>query len=262
MGQLIILQGPPCSGKSTRARKMAEGKDDTVIVSPDDIRHGLGDYWVPTREDYVSKVEEFMLETALKMKFTVVSDALNMDPERLRMLRTLADRNDAPVEVRTLYIPFREAVRRDVNEDRRHNVGEKAIRAFYEKHFPEQLADELSRPAPPAPLEVDRLMVDADGRTVWRPSPKDLDDVKKMAGLRYRLSQIARAIEVPESELRRLVADKESPVAKAYEEGKIQGELNYRITTQMAADRGEEWAIQLIERWDREQRKEELGFQM
>lgn len=261
MSKLIILQGPPCSGKSTWARQEAAGKDDVVIVSKDEIRHSLGDYWIPRRENLVADIERYMLKHSIQMGFTVICDGLNMSEDRIRLLKQVADEADVPMERKEMYVPFREAVRRDSNPDRRHNVGERAIRAFYEKHFPDRLADELSRPAPPAPLQVDRLIVDAEGKTIWTPTPKDLDDVKKMASIRFRISQIARAIAVPESELRRLLAVKESPVATAYEEGKILGEMKYKQTTQQAAERGEEWAIRMVERWEMEQRKEELGFQ-
>ena len=44
------------------------GKKDVVIVSRDAIRHAMGDYWVPEREDLVSRIEDFTLDTALKMK--------------------------------------------------------------------------------------------------------------------------------------------------------------------------------------------------
>lgn len=261
MGRLIVLQGPPCSGKSTWARAEASGKKDVVIVSRDGIRHALGDYWVPEREDLVTMVEDFTLATALKLKYTVIVDATNLLEDRLQAFRKLSDDHDAPMEVKSFYVPFREAVRRDGNPDRGHSVGEKALRAFWERHYPEQLADELSRPAPPAPLQPDRLMVDAEGNVVWTPTPSDLENVKKMAGLRFRISQIARSIDVPEGELRRLLSVKESAVSAAYEEGKLLGELKYKQTTQQAAERGEEWAIRMIERWEMEQRKEELGFQ-
>ena len=38
MSKLIVLQGPPCSGKSTWAKEYVRNNKDTVIVSRDSFR--------------------------------------------------------------------------------------------------------------------------------------------------------------------------------------------------------------------------------
>ena len=263
MAKLIIIQGTPCAGKSTWARAQVAGKKDWVIVSPDEIRHALGDYWVPEREKLVERAERFLLETALKMGYTVISDATNFDEQRVARLRDLAADLDVAFELKRLYVPFREAVRRDSNADRRHHLGEKKIREFYERQFPDKLAEELASPDPsPVPsTQTARLMTDADGMIIWAPTQDDADNVRALSLLHYKLSDIALILEVPEGEMRRHIANPASPIFKAYHAGRLESEQNVRKTVTLAAERGEEWAVKQVEAWDRERLKEELGFQ-
>ena len=89
MARLIIIQGTPCSGKTTWARTQVAGKTNHVIVSPDEIRHALGDYWIPKREPLVARAEDSLLDLALRMDYVVFSDATNFDEKRVAHLREL-----------------------------------------------------------------------------------------------------------------------------------------------------------------------------
>lgn len=44
MSVILILQGPPASGKSWYAREFIKGRIDWVIVNRDSLREGRGDY--------------------------------------------------------------------------------------------------------------------------------------------------------------------------------------------------------------------------
>ena len=58
MKKLIILQGPPASGKSTWTKKfMEENSSTSFVVSRDAIRHSMGDY-NHLHEDEVTRIEE------------------------------------------------------------------------------------------------------------------------------------------------------------------------------------------------------------
>ena len=261
MARLIIIQGTPCSGKTTWARSQVAGKTNHVIVSPDEIRHALGDYWIPKREPLVARAEDFLLDLALRMDYVVFSDATNFDEKRVAHLRELAERHDAPVEVKKLYVPFREAVRRDANQDRRHHLGEEAIRQFYERYFPKLLAEDLATPAAPAaPVQSARLVTDAEGETLWMPTADDIDNVKALSLLHYKPSDIALVLEVPDTEMRRHIATPESPVYRAYHQGRLESEQTLRARVNAMAQAGEEWAVRQVEKWDRDRLKEELGF--
>mgnify|MGYP002622299725 CR=1 FL=1 len=264
MSKMIILQGPPCAGKSTWARREVSGKEDWIIVSRDDIRHALGDYWNLKREPLVTSTEDFVIKQGLRMKFNIIVDSVNLKKERVSHLQKIADDEDAIVEFKTLIVPFLEAVRRDRNPDRQHRTGVDVIRDYYQTYYPNEPIEDIPAdlavtPAPPA--DPDRIILDTEGNPVWRPTPADLANVKKLAILRYSFSAISMAIGVPQSEFRRLMADSSSPLYEAYHAGKIEGEMAYRQKVVNIANSGEEWAVRMIEAWNREQLKEEKGFQ-
>lgn len=264
MAKMIILQGTPCAGKSTWARAEVTGKENWLIVSRDSIRHGLGDYWVLKREKYVSSIEDEMIRLALQMKFNVINDGTNLDEARVRHLQAIADETDTIVELKEMYIPFREAVRRDGNADRLHHLGSDEIRAFYEKYYPERLAEELSQPEPAVPAAPNetavRIVTDTDGTPIsWEPTAKDIENVKQAALHRFTFSQIALMLEVPGNLFRAQMADPESAVYKAYYSGKLESETDYRAKVMRLAATGEEWAVKQVEAWNRQQMEEEFG---
>ena len=64
--KLIILQGPPASGKSTIATKwQSEDPNNRFIVSRDALRHARGQYWIPEQEDLITRFELYMIREAL-----------------------------------------------------------------------------------------------------------------------------------------------------------------------------------------------------
>lgn len=62
MPKILVLQGPPASGKSTCARGLVKNNRDWVIVSRDAIRESRGDYWIPEQESYISLSKSFKLD--------------------------------------------------------------------------------------------------------------------------------------------------------------------------------------------------------
>ena len=137
MPKLLILQGAPASGKSTFARQLAHEDKSYVIVNRDSIRKSRGDYWIPSQEDYITSIEEFSIKNALGRGYNVIVDATNLNPITINKWKVIADEFNAEIEFKMFEISFEDAVARDKLRD--NSVGEKVIKEFFRKYFPEKL---------------------------------------------------------------------------------------------------------------------------
>lgn len=88
---------------------------------------------------------------------------------------------------------------------------------------------------------------------------KQLQDLRKLASMRFTISEIALMLDVPVEALRYRMADKTSPEYRAYTAGCLESETAYRDRVRIEAERGEEWAIRMIEKWKTAQQADELG---
>ena len=182
MSKILVLCGPPASGKSTYAREFIKGKTDWVIVNRDSIREGRGDYWIPSQEDYISDLEEFSVRAAIKRNYNVIIDATNLNPKTQEKWRNIAIETKSSIEFKEFYIPFKEALERDKNRER--SVGEKVLKNFYFKYYPDKYAEEISDKR--YILEQNKslpkcIIVDIDGTVAIHQgrSPYDLSKVSK-----------------------------------------------------------------------------------
>lgn len=137
MPKILVLQGAPASGKSTFARQLAHEDKSYVIVNRDSIRNSRGDYWIPSQEDYITSIEEFSIKNALGRGYNVIVDATNLNPITINKWKVIADEFNAEIEFKMFEISFEDAVARDKLRD--NSVGEKVIKEFFRKYFPEKL---------------------------------------------------------------------------------------------------------------------------
>ena len=105
--------------------------------------------------------------------------------------------------------------------------------------------------------ELLRITVSPEGG--WEPTIDDLENIRKLASLKYTISAICLALDIPGQEFRRHLAVETDPVTKAYHAGRIEGDIPYRQRVLTAAARGEEWAVKLAEKWKKEQLEDQLG---
>lgn len=142
MSKILVLCGPPASGKSTYAREFIKGKTDWVIVNRDSIREGRGEYWVPSQEDYISDLEEFSIRAAIKRNYNVIIDATNLNPKTQEKWRKIAAETKSSIEFKEFFIPYKEALERDKKRER--SVGEKVLKNFYLKYYSDRYTEEIS----------------------------------------------------------------------------------------------------------------------
>ena len=166
MSVILILKGPPGSGKSCYAREFIKGRIDWVIVNRDSLREGRGDYWVPEQEDYISDLEEFSIRQAIKRGYNVIIDATNLNPKTLDKWDKIAQETNSIIKLQEFYVPFKVALERDKNRER--SVGEKALKRFYQQYYPDRYNAEIAQVDNRYILEQDKtlpscVIVDCDG---------------------------------------------------------------------------------------------------
>lgn len=148
MNKIIVLQGCPCSGKTTWAKEyLANDENLTVYVNRDSIRMELnnGKYSMD-KEDAVTVVEERSVKTAILSGQDAIIDATNLNPKTIKKWENLAKELGCDIEFKMFYITYEEAMKR--SKKRRDEGGlfinKKVMLNFYQKYFPERLKDELT----------------------------------------------------------------------------------------------------------------------
>ena len=141
MSKLLVLQGPPASFKSSFARNFIKEHERWIIVNRDSIRESLGEYWVPERENLVSKIERDSIISGIEMGWNVIIDATNLNPKTIAKWEAVADEYKCEIEYKQFWIPFHEAIENDKGPNR-NPVGYKVIKSFYERYNPNMLKED------------------------------------------------------------------------------------------------------------------------
>ena len=148
MLKLIILKGIPASGKSSWAKEFIEGKENWVIVSRDSIRESTGEYWVPSRENYITEIEDFSIKSALRNKLNVIVDATNLNESRNKRFDTIiqelkGENIEVTIEYKEFPVNIELSIERDKNRELHgeRSVGKKCILDFARRYFPKEYAE-------------------------------------------------------------------------------------------------------------------------
>ena len=135
--KLVLTRGLPASGKSTFSKEWVNvDPKKRVRVSRDDIRNMLGPYWVPTREDLVTKIENDMIENALGNGYSVIVDATNFRGTKRFEDMTKVYKTEFDV-IDFTHVPLETCIERDkwrlVGK-----VGEDVIRKMHDKYLKDE----------------------------------------------------------------------------------------------------------------------------
>lgn len=167
--RLIICRGVPASGKSTWAKAWVHAGEKRARVNRDDIRLQMFGKLVGVNEFFVTKVEDRIIDVALRSGHSVVVDSTNIKHEYVKRIAGLALQLGIPVEIKQFDISLEEALRRnrERHEKGGHFVPEDVIRNMH------QALQESGTPEISAPTQGDTyrakagtlkaIMVDIDG---------------------------------------------------------------------------------------------------
>jgi predicted kinase len=119
-----------------------EKPKERVRVSRDDIRRMLGEYWVPTRENLVTVIENDMIYNALTSGYKIVVDATNLrGTQRFKNLTEnikdgLTQLPLVEIEVKDFTdVPVETCIERDSLRKEDEQVGEEVIMRMYNKYL-------------------------------------------------------------------------------------------------------------------------------
>lgn len=172
MTKLIILQGPPTSGKSTFAKQYKTYHPETVIVSLDKYREAREVYWLPKEENKITNLEKLETEIALTQGLDVIVDDTNLNQKYLRKWYDIAQKYKAQLEIKSFYVPFKEACQRALNPDRKHEISKHELKKFWRKYFPDKLDEESRQTIEHKRIEINKrmpkcILCDLDGTVAW-----------------------------------------------------------------------------------------------
>ena len=137
MKKLILTQGIPASGKTTWAKEQIRKYPGRYKrVNRDSLRLMLDAIqFNAKREKFITKIQRATILAALEEGFHVICDDTNLNPKTIRSLTELV-KGLATVEFKSfLDTPLQECICRDLKRER--SVGEKVIRDFHKRYFPE-----------------------------------------------------------------------------------------------------------------------------
>lgn len=132
--KIIVLQGPPASGKSTWAQEFIQSHNNYVIVSRDAERIASGRY-NHNYENCISEIEISNAKIWLSNGYSIISDSMNLKESYIEFWKKLANEFKVDIEFKKFFIPLEDAINRDANENRNHHVGKKFLISLYKKYY-------------------------------------------------------------------------------------------------------------------------------
>ena len=184
MSKIIVLQGPPCSGKSTYADQYIKFNNNAKIVSLDHYREAREEYWMPKLEDEISAKEVDEVKDYLSKGYDIIIDDMNLNKKTMTKWYSISKEYNAQINIIVFYCTYKEALERDNNSDRKHNVGKKALKRIWRTYYPDRLLEESKETVEHKRIPVDNslphaVICDIDGTLAWmnNRSPYDYTSV-------------------------------------------------------------------------------------
>lgn len=132
MSKLIILQGLPASGKTTKAKELSQpGKN--IRVNRDLLREMLHFGFSLKNEDKVKRLEKMIIKDFLtKTNLDVIVDDTNLNKKTVKELVKIAEESKAEIEFIKIDTSLEECIKRDSMRD--NPVGEGIIKMMHKNN--------------------------------------------------------------------------------------------------------------------------------
>jgi len=101
---IILMQGLPASGKTTRAKQLQQKLAPAIRISRDDLReHILGNQpWTPFGENLVVALQETMTHQALLRGWVVIIDDTNTRQYNVERFHEIAKAHKVPLRIEVM----------------------------------------------------------------------------------------------------------------------------------------------------------------
>lgn len=160
--KLIVFQGLPASGKTTKAKQMVEeSKGQIKRVNKDDLREMIDcSKWSKEREQHIINIRDLIIGYYLDNGYSVISDDTNLAPKHIIRLQEIADSYDIEYVVNSSFckVSYRECIERDLARKDKPSVGKDVIVKMYRQFLEEKIEKPLHNP-----YLSNCILVDIDG---------------------------------------------------------------------------------------------------
>lgn len=156
MSKVIIFQGLPGSGKSTKAKYIVENEPNWVRVNKDSLREMLlGKAWTPKKEKFIKATRDALILQYLAEGKNVIVDDTNFGKHIEHITQLVKGKAEVIIEDFTI-VPLELCIQNDLK--RPNSVGKDVIIDMYNRYL---------RPQPIPPIYNPKLeyciVVDMDG---------------------------------------------------------------------------------------------------
>lgn len=144
--KIIVLQGCPCSGKTTWAKEYLKDHE-AVYVNRDSIRCEInGGKYTLKKEDEVTAIESYRVIEGLDKGSDVIVDATNLNPHTISKWKKIAQEHNAKIEFKEFYVPYAEAMKRSKERKAAGGlyINRNVMTSFYKRYYNDRFRDELT----------------------------------------------------------------------------------------------------------------------
>lgn len=138
MNKLIMMQGLPASGKTTKAKEMVMSGGNHIRVNRDLLRDMLHfDVWTGKNEGVTIDVEKAIVRLLMRRDYNVIVDDTNLSEHHEQMWKTIADESNSQFAIEHIKTSVEDCIVRDMEREKpvgAHIIMQRALQyGFFDK---------------------------------------------------------------------------------------------------------------------------------